>query len=315
MISIETAKNLEDLFQIKSAIMGKKLEEFGGRKGVAEILGLAFDAYHHQEFQKSLKILDPLVDAFKDQPFVSNDDVEFVSVADEMEWSLCLQYHEKSSSRQVKNVSAVCPMEFIWRQYSLSSLELGDYVTARDAAVKAVQWNPASAKYRLVLAMACGNEDHREESLGHIVSAMKSAYKPVDLVYAFQLLRDYFTYKGLYNEAMYMSFLRSNFISSSEILRDIVNDMLTFIKNEQFNYQDLNDEGLLKTCEKYGFAPNFNPEVVAVAQRNYEEAFVARDAQRADYFAQIMSDMKTEQEKRNAARLRRFFERRRNIMS
>ena len=45
LLSIETAKNLEDLFQIKSAIMSQKLEDVGGRNGVMEILDLSLDAY------------------------------------------------------------------------------------------------------------------------------------------------------------------------------------------------------------------------------------------------------------------------------
>ena len=44
MISIDNAKNQEDLFQIKSAIMSKKLEDVGGLNGVMEILNLCLDA-------------------------------------------------------------------------------------------------------------------------------------------------------------------------------------------------------------------------------------------------------------------------------
>ena len=71
MISIEDAKNQdaknqEDLFQIKSAIMSKKLEEIGGRKGVMEILSLSLDAYKNKDYEKSLKILEPLMQVLKD---------------------------------------------------------------------------------------------------------------------------------------------------------------------------------------------------------------------------------------------------------
>ena len=45
MISIEDAKNQEDLFQIKSAIMSKKLEDVGGRKGVSLAMMLAMSLF------------------------------------------------------------------------------------------------------------------------------------------------------------------------------------------------------------------------------------------------------------------------------
>ena len=75
MLSIENTKNLEDLFKIKSAIMSKKLKEVGGMSGVMEILNLSLDARRHKDYQKSLKIIDPLMDVLKDQPFVSNEAV------------------------------------------------------------------------------------------------------------------------------------------------------------------------------------------------------------------------------------------------
>lgn len=85
MLSIEDAKNQEDIFQIKSAIMSKKLEEIGGRKGVMEILSLSLESYNNKEYEKSLKILEPLLQALKEHPFVSSDDVSYVAISDEME--------------------------------------------------------------------------------------------------------------------------------------------------------------------------------------------------------------------------------------
>ena len=52
MLSVEDAKNLEDLFKIKSAIMSKKLEDVGGLNGVMEILDLSLDARKHEDYKK-----------------------------------------------------------------------------------------------------------------------------------------------------------------------------------------------------------------------------------------------------------------------
>jgi hypothetical protein len=55
--------------------------------------------------------------------------------------------------------------------------------------------------------------------------------------------------------------------------------------------------------------------VIAVAQNSYEDAFLAKDTGRAAYFAQIMEELKTEQEKRDAVNLRQLFESHRNPVS
>jgi len=315
MKSIENSKNQEDLFQIKVAIMSKMLGEFGGREGVTEILSLALDAHYHKEYQKSLKILEPLIGVLKEQPFVSNKAAVYVSISDEMEWALYQDFCRSSTKLSAKNVCTVCPMEIIWRQYGLSFLESGDVAQARDAIEYAIKWNPVSAKSRLMLAVAHGDKGRLDETLHEIISALNCAYQPEDMVHSFRLLRDYFICKKLYSEALYSSFLRSHFSSSNEVLTDILNDMVLLVEKVDFNYKDLNDEELLKTCQKYGFRSSFNPEVVAVAQRNYEEAFLAKETERAKYYAQIMAELKTEQEKRNIVKLRQFFESQRNIVS
>jgi len=314
MLSIEDAKNQEDLFQIKAAIMSKKLESVGGRKGVTEILTLSLDAHHHKEFEKSLKIIEPLVKAVKEHPFVSSDAVDYVSISDEMEWAL---YHNfiQIPPKQVKNVNAVCPIEFVWRQYGLSALELGNFDEAKEAIATAIQWNPVSAKYRLMLAMAHGDEGAWDKVLDDILPAMKFVYKSSDLVCCFRFLRDYFLYKKMYKEFVYCSILRSRFTTSDSDLNDIVEDMVQFVKVAKVDCDKLTDEDLVETCKKYGFVPGFNPEVLAVAQRSYEEAFLAGDSVKANYFAMVMADLKTEQEKRDAVNLRQLFERSRTFVS
>ena len=314
MLSIEDAKNQEDLFQIKAAIMSKKLDDVGGFKGVMEILSLSLESYQQKDYQKSMKIIAPLVEALKEQPFVSNDAVTYVSISNEMEWAL---YHNffQVSPRQVKNVNAICPMEYIWRQYGLSALESGDYAKAEEAVSVALKWNPVSANYLLMLAMAHGGANAWDKVLADVVAAMRFMYKPSDLVCGFRFLRDYFIYKKMFKEALYCSILRSRFTSSNEELGDVVDDMIRFTKVVKFDYRKLTDEDIIETCKKYGIDTGFNPEVVAVAQRSYEETFLAGDAVRANYFAQVMSGLKTEQEKRDAVNLRQLFERSRTFVS
>ncbi len=314
MLSIEDAKNQEDLFQIKSAIMSKKLEEIGGRKGVMEILSLSLDAYKDKNYEKSLKILEPLMQALKEHPFVTSDAVSYVAVSDEMEWVL-YQHFYQNPSQQIKNVSLVCPMDWIYRQYALAALDLGDYSTALKGVTEAIQWNPSSAKCRILYAMLCSAEGHWENLRKEIVFAMKYTYRSSDMIHCFRFLKDYFMYKKMYKEAVYCSFLRSRFSSSSDVLLEIVGDMAMLLKKIDFDYKSINDEDMIESCKKYEITIGFNPEVVAVAQNSYEDAFLAKDSGRAAYFAQIMEDLKTEQEKRDAAYLRQLFENHRNPVS
>lgn len=314
MLSIEDAKNQEDLFQIKSAIMSKKLEEIGGRKGVMEILSLSLDAYKDKNYEKSLKILEPLMQALKEHPFVTSDAVSYVAISDEMEWVL-YQHFYQNSSLQIKNVSLVCPMDWIYRQYALAALDLGDYSTALKGVTEAIQWNPSSAKCRILYAMLCSAEGHWENLRKEIVFAMKYTYRSSDMIHCFRFLKDYFMYKKMYKEAVYCSFLRSRFSSSSDVLLEIVGDMAMLLKKIDFDYKSINDEDMIESCKKYEITIGFNPEVVAVAQNSYEDAFLAKDSGRAAYFAQIMEDLKTEQEKRDAAYLRQLFENHRNPVS
>lgn len=314
MISIEDAKNQEDLFQIKSAIMSKKLEDVGGRKGVMEILSLSLDAYKDKNYEKSLKILEPLMQALKEHPFVTSDVVSYVAVSDEMEWVL-YQHFYQNPSQQIKNVSLVCPMDWIYRQYALAALDLGDYSTALKGVTEAIQWNPSSAKCRILYAMLCSAEGHWENLRKEIVFAMKYTYRSSDMIHCFRFLKDYFMYKKMYKEAVYCSFLRSRFSSSSDVLLEIVGDMAMLLKKIDFDYKSINDEDMIESCKKYEITIGFNPEVVAVAQNSYEDAFLAKDSGRAAYFAQIMEDLKTEQEKRDAAYLRQLFENHRNPVS
>ena len=314
MLSIEDAKNQEDLFQIKAAILRQKLKDVGGRKGVIEILALSLDSHHHRNFQKSLKILEPLIEIIKNLPFESSDAVDYVSISDDMECALYHNFFQKPP-KQVKNVSAVCPVELIWRQYGLSALEEGDLDKARDAALKTIQWNPVSAKYRLMLAMTHRDEGALEKILDDVLPAMKFVYKPGDLLCCFRFLRDYYLNKKMYKEFLYCSILRSHFTTSDSDLKDIVTDMMQFVNAVKIDYDKLSNEDIVETCQKCGFTPGFNPEVLAVAQRCYEESFLAGDSLRAAYFAKIMADLKTVQEKRDAINLRQLFERSRNIVS
>ena len=314
MLSIEDAKNQEDIFQIKSAIMSKKLEEIGGRKGVMEILSLSLESYNNKEYEKSLKILEPLLQALKEHPFVSSDDVSYVAISDEMEWVLYQHFFQKSS-QQIKNVGVVCPMDLIYRQYALVALDLGDYATSLKGITEALQWNPTSVKCRILYAMLCSAEGHWENLLKEIVSAMKYAYRSSDMVHCFRFLKDYFMYKKMYKEAVYCSFMRSRFSSSRDVMFEIVGDMAMLVQKLDFDYKSINDEDMIESCKQHGITLGFNPEIVSIAQESYEDAFLAKDSGRAAYFAQIMEDLKTVQEKRDAVNLRQLFESHRNPVS
>jgi hypothetical protein len=206
-------------------------------------------------------------------------------------------------------------MDWIYRQYALAALDLGDYSTALKGVTEAVQWNPTSAKCRILYAMLCSAEGHWENLLKEIVSALKFTYRSSDMVHCLRFLKDYFLYKKMYKEAVYCSFLRSRFSSSQNVLLEIVGDMAMLVQRVNFDYKSINDEDMVESCKRYGFTPGFNPEVIAVAQDSYEDAFLAKESGKAAYFAQIMEDLKTEQEKRDAVSLRQLIENHRNPVS
>jgi hypothetical protein len=206
-------------------------------------------------------------------------------------------------------------MDWIYRQYALVLLDLGDNANALKAATKAVQWNPSSAKCRVMLALFCGAAGRWEDSLKETISAMKFAYLSNDLVRCFCSLRDYFVYKDLLKEAIYCSFMRSRYSSSNDVLGDIVKDMMVLTKGANFDYKGISDYAMMESCKKFGITPGFNPEMITIVKRCYEEAFLAGKSEKANYFAKIMSDLKTEQEKRNAVGIRQLVERSRNIVS
>ena len=295
--------------------MRQKLEDVGGLGGVMEILDLSLEARKHEDYQKSLKIMEPLIDALKDQPFASNDAVVYVSISDRMERILYHHFCQTSSNQPVKNISEICPMDWIYRQYALIFFDLGDKANALDAAREALKWNPMFTKCRILFALLCSEDGRWEDMLKETVFAMKSSFRSVDLVYCFRFLRDYFFYKKQYKEAVYCSFLRTRFSSSRDIMLEIVNDMMMLAKGVDFDYKSVSDEAMTGSCKKFGITPGFNPEVIAIVKRCYEEAFLAGKGEKANYFAQIMSDLKTEQEKRNAISLRQLVERSRNIVS
>ena len=259
--------------------------------------------------------MEPLIDALKDQPFASNDAVVYVSISDRMERILYHHFCQTSSNQPVKNISEICPMDWIYRQYALIFFDLGDKANALDAAREALKWNPMFTKCRILFALLCSEDGRWEDMLKETVFAMKSSFRSVDLVYCFRFLRDYFFYKKQYKEAVYCSFLRTRFSSSRDIMLEIVNDMMMLAKVVNFDYKQINDEDMAESCKKYGFTPGFNPEVIAIAQRCYEEAFLESKSEKANYFAEIMAELKTEQEKRNSVNLRQLVERSRNIMS
>lgn len=315
MLSAKSTKNVENLFKIRSAIMSKKLEDVGGLSGVKEILSLSLEARGHYDYEKSLKILEPLIVVLKDQPFVSNETDTYISISDRMEKILYHQYCQTSSNQRVKNISSVCPMDWIYRQHALALLDLEDYDNALKAAAEAVKWNPASAVCRDMLALLYGIVGRWEDSLKETISAMKFAYLSNDLVRCFRSLRDYFVYKDLLKEAIYCSFMRSRYSSSNDVLGDIVKDMMVLTKGANFDYKGISDYAMMESCKKFGITPGFNPEMITIVKRCYEEAFLAGKSEKANYFAKIMSDLKTEQEKRNAVGIRQLVERSRNIVS
>ena len=218
-------------------------------EGVQEFLELFLDT----AFFASENVLDRLLrergSALDDTP----DAVTYVSISDRMERILYHHRYQTTSIRQVKNISEVCPMDWIYGQYALVLYDLGDISNALDAATEAVKWNPASAKCKVILAMLYAAAGRWEDSLKETVSAMKYAYLSIDLVHCFRSLRDYFIYKNLYKEAVYCSFLRARFSSSHDVLCEILNDMMMVAKGVDFDYKSISDEDMAETCKKYGF--------------------------------------------------------------
>ena len=300
MFFTDRINTLEALFRVRTAIFGKKLQVFEGRDGVMSLLQESLDVQtNERDYQTALDIIRPLMKVAEDHPFVSDDSVEYISISSRMERALYKHYFEAQSSRLVKNVHSCCPMEFIWRQAGLLELNLANYPDAEKAMSNATKWNPVSAKYRLMLARI-----HSDQ--GRWAS---------DLILCFRFLRNYFLYKKMYLEAVYCSFARLNYTDSGCVLDEIVDDILGYATMVDVELDQSNDGSMTESLKRFGVTLEFNPEVVAVAKKNFEEAFLAGDAELANYFAEIMSGLKTVQEKKEAFNLKQLVEHYKNIES
>jgi tetratricopeptide (TPR) repeat protein len=270
---------------------------------------------NERDYQTALDMIRPLMKVAENHPFVPDDSVEYISISSRMERALYRHYFEPLSSRLVKNVHSCCPMEFIWRQAGLLELNLENFPDAEKAMSIAAMWNPASAKYRLMLARIHSDQGRWDNVMEDAVTAMKVAYRASDLILCFRFLRNYFLYKKMYLEAVYCSFVRSNYTDSGNALDEIVNDILGYAKMVNVENDQSNDESVTESLKRFGITLGFNPEVVAVAKQNCEEAFLAGDADLANYFAEILSSLKTVQEKKKAFNIKQLVEHYRNIKS
>ena len=206
-------------------------------------------------------------------------------------------------------------MEFIWRQAGLLELYLENFPDAEKAMANAAKWNPTSAKYRLMLARIHSDQGRWDNVIEDAVAAMKVAYRASDLILCFRFLRNYFLYKKMYLEAVYCSFVRLNYTDSGSVLNEIVDDILGYATMVDVENDQSNDENVTESLKNFGITLGFNPDVVAVAKKNCEEAFLAGDADLANYFAEIMSGLKTVQEKKKAFNLKQLVEHYKNIKS
>ena len=316
MFFTDRTNTLEALFRVRTAIFGKKLQVFEGRDGVMSLLQESLDVQtNERDYQTALDIIRPLIRVAEDHPFVSDNSVEYISISSRMERALYRHYFEAPSNRLVKNVHSCCPMEFIWRQAGLLELYLENFPEAEKAISNAVNWNPASAKYRLMLARIHSDQGRWDNVVEDAVAAMNVAYRASDLILCFRFLRNYFLYKKMYLEAVYCSFARLNYTDSSGDLDEIVDDILGYAKMVNVENDQSNDESITASLKRFDITLGFNPDVVAVAKQNCEEAFLAGDADLANYFAEILSGLKTVQEKKKAFNLKQLVEHYKNIKS
>lgn len=316
MFFADRTNTTEALFRVRAAIFGKKLQVFEGRDGVMSLLQESLDVQTgEKDYQTALDMIRPLTKVAEDHPFVSDDSVEYISISSRMERALYQHYFETPSNRMVKNVHSCCPMEFIWRQVGLLELYLENYPDAEKGMSNAAKWNPASAKYRLMLARIHSDQGQWEKVVEDAVAALKVTYRASDLIICFRFLRNYFLYKKMYLEAVYCSFARLNYTDSSSVLNEIVDDILGYAKMVDVENDQSNDESVTDSLKRFGVTLGFNPDVVAVAKENCEKAFLAGDADLANYFAEIMSGLKTVQEKKEAFNLKQLVEHYKNIKS
>ena len=316
MFFADRTNTTEALFRVRAAIFGKKLQVFEGRDGVMNLLQESLDVQtNERDYQGALDLVKPLMKVAEDHPFVSDDSVEYISISSRMERALYQHYFETPSNRMVKNVHSCCPMEFIWRQVGLLELYLENYPDAEKGMSNAAKWNPASAKYRLMLARIHSDQGQWEKVVEDAVAALKVTYRASDLIICFRFLRNYFLYKKMYLEAVYCSFARLNYTDSSSVLNEIVDDILGYAKMVDVENDQSNDESVTDSLKRFGVTLGFNPDVVAVAKENCEKAFLAGDADLANYFAEILSGLKTLQEKRESFNLKQLVEHYKNIKS
>jgi tetratricopeptide (TPR) repeat protein len=284
-------KDIEDAYQVKTTIFRGKLEKFGGRKGVVELVCKALEFQKNRNYQKELDLLQPLVDFLEDIPFKSADPLSYVCISDEMEWSVYRHNHPTSLERIVKNLSEICPIDSVLRQYGMAAWELGDYPTASKVLKNAINWNPMSASCKLLLSMIYMNQENWEEAFQIILEALAIAYKPTDIKLCYEFVVDYFGQKKMFEECFYFCWLQSKFTCLDHDYEKIVDDLLLLSNILKKSQISLSEEKLLNAVRKHKIPLDVNPDIPVIAFKRCQEESLANNKGLAEYFSNIILDL------------------------
>ena len=284
-------KDLEDAYQVKAIFLRSRLEKFGGRRGVVGLVRDALKFQKAQDFQKELDLLQPLVDFLEEVSYRSTKSVLYVCISDEMEWSIYLQKHPASLKRVVKNISEICPIDNVLRQYGMAAWELGDYTTATKALKLAIKWNPASSSCRSLLAMVYMDQNRWNDAFKVTLEALDTAYTPSSISRCYRFIENYFGKKNKFEECFYFCWFRTRFANSNQDYKEIADKLLFFYKKLRESQDTVTEETLLKAVRKYKIPLDINSKIFGIAVKRYQEESLAGNKGLAEYFSKILSDL------------------------
>ncbi|SHK47879.1 tetratricopeptide repeat protein [Fibrobacter sp. UWB12] len=284
-------RDLEDAYQVKAAFFRDKLEKFGGRKGVVELVRDALEFQKKHDFQKELDLLQPLVAFLEDVPFRPVDSISYVCISDEMEWSIYQHNNPTSLKKVIKNLSDICPIDSVLRQYGMAAWELGDYSTASKVLKNAISWNPVSASCKLLLAMVHMDQKNWEEGFQITLGALDVAYKPADIKRCYEFIVDYFGQKKMFEECFYFCWLQSKFTYLDRDYEKMVDDLLFLSNILKKSKISLSEENLLNAAHRHKVPLDVNPNIPVIAAKRCQEESLANNKELAEYFSNIMLDL------------------------
>lgn len=308
-------------FQIKADFFRASLEKYGGRKGVEDKLLALNGMLRKKNFEDASKQSKTLLKILDDNPFVSNESFQYVSIMNEMEWFV-YQHYNKSSNSNVRNINFICPVEYIYLENAAIAFEMKKYSEAEKYLNETLKWNPVSAYGLWFLARVYLERRQWKQSLDTIIRGLKYAYRPSHFRAFYDALMCYFDGRNLNKDVLCCIYLKMQYVSSDKTRKNVAQDFQIFSRSERTTnlrvkklcdayikpleepgkrnnrtdsksskLVDVSIEDVRESSRKYGYPMEVNPKIIELAKSCREKAVCAKDNREAEYFQTILSDL------------------------